>query len=329
MSMEDVNERFPLMKYKAWRSSRADKGLPSEGGIVAPSNRPETPLPGEHESNNSENQAVIKHQHVEAYAPSKSHDRTDSIVSEPSSPLPQHEARTVSHMKEMGSSEIHAKPGDLTAVDSIESSPDGDLHDENDDPIQGAVPAELLPTPGDSCAICLDTIEDDDDVRGLTCGHAFHASCLDPWLTSRRACCPLCKADYYVPKPRPDGQEADSENARIGGRRVADRNGNSLRAPQPAFMTGRINNPFRTRSHFITRAQLTVPASGDTNRASVRYHTQPSSNSGPDQQSDQRQSSAWLPRLQFWRRTNQGTRLPSITTRTPGQIEAGTNISTQ
>jgi hypothetical protein len=45
-------------------------------------------------------------------------------------------------------------------------------------------------------------------VRGLTCGHAFHAACIDPWLTTRRACCPLCKADYYTPKPRAQAAEA-------------------------------------------------------------------------------------------------------------------------
>ncbi|KAF5004929.1 hypothetical protein F66182_15994 [Fusarium sp. NRRL 66182] len=73
MSMEDVNERFPLMKYKAWRSSRADRGLPSEGGIAAPGNRPETPKAGESEHNPS-----ATAQHVEAYAP-KGHDRTDSV----------------------------------------------------------------------------------------------------------------------------------------------------------------------------------------------------------------------------------------------------------
>jgi hypothetical protein len=47
-------------------------------------------------------------------------------------------------------------------------------------------------------------------VRGLACGHAFHAVCLDPWLTTRRACCPLCKADYYTPKPRPQVPEGSS-----------------------------------------------------------------------------------------------------------------------
>ncbi|KAI5963044.1 uncharacterized protein KGF55_002836 [Candida pseudojiufengensis] len=47
-----------------------------------------------------------------------------------------------------------------------------------------------------SCAICLEIIENDEIVRGLICGHVFHAICLDPWLTKRRACCPMCKRDY-------------------------------------------------------------------------------------------------------------------------------------
>jgi Ring finger domain len=62
-------------------------------------------------------------------------------------------------------------------------------------------------------------LEEDDDIRGLTCGHAFHAGCLDPWLTSRRACCPLCKADYYVPKPRPEGEVPAPDADRSGRRR--------------------------------------------------------------------------------------------------------------
>ena len=55
---------------------------------------------------------------------------------------------------------------------------------------------------GDTCAICIDTLEDDDQVRGLHCGHAFHHTCVDVWLTTRRAICPLCKRDYYVRRPR-------------------------------------------------------------------------------------------------------------------------------
>ncbi|KAK6460764.1 hypothetical protein DFJ63DRAFT_315426 [Scheffersomyces coipomensis] len=47
-----------------------------------------------------------------------------------------------------------------------------------------------------SCAICLEVLEDEDVVRGLICGHVYHAECVDPWLIKRRACCPMCKRDY-------------------------------------------------------------------------------------------------------------------------------------
>jgi len=104
--------------------------------------------------------------------------------------------------------------------------------DDDDDHIHTAVPPELLTNPGDTCAICIDTLEEEDDIRGLTCGHAFHAGCLDPWLTSRRACCPLCKADYYTPKPRPEGEATEAERRRSG------------RTPQPppSAWTGIRNN---------------------------------------------------------------------------------------
>ena len=67
-----------------------------------------------------------------------------------------------------------------------------------------------------SCAICLEVIEDEDIVRGLICGHVFHAECLDPWLTKRRACCPMCKRDYYTKDTNPEGEgtsAADAQNA--------------------------------------------------------------------------------------------------------------------
>lgn len=56
-----------------------------------------------------------------------------------------------------------------------------------------------------SCAICLDTFEPSDIVRGLICGHVYHSDCLDPWLTKRRACCPICKRDYYKEDNAPGG----------------------------------------------------------------------------------------------------------------------------
>ena len=70
---------------------------------------------------------------------------------------------------------------------------------------------DLLTDPGDVCAICITTIEREHHIRGLACGHAFHITCIDPWLTSRRACCPLFETDYYAPKPFPRGKVTEPE----------------------------------------------------------------------------------------------------------------------
>lgn len=198
MTMDEVNEKFPLTKYKTWRSNRAEEGLPTAGGI-----------------NTASRPASIHHVHRD------SKDSKDSVDARELARAP-----TVSTVDEKppehGTPEIVAekseqnRPGTPSRPKSTQSTmpatpvqrvTSNDEDDEDEEQIQTAVPAEQLPDPGDSCAICIDTIEDDDDIRGLHCGHAFHASCVDPWLTSRRACCPLCKADYYVPKPRPEGAE--------------------------------------------------------------------------------------------------------------------------
>lgn len=63
---------------------------------------------------------------------------------------------------------------------------------------------------GDTCAICIDALEPDDDIRGLECHHVFHADCITPWLTTRRALCPLCKRDYF--QGPSDEQEGAAEH---------------------------------------------------------------------------------------------------------------------
>jgi hypothetical protein len=241
MTMDEVNTRFPLIKYKAWRASREHQGLPAAGGITAPSSRA----------------GSIKD--VEGTI-DESPKRMSADQDRPGSSLSHINRTTLASPTHPTIAEV-ATPNEKTIIETIDDgkhnkrdsvaaaktgtieTADEDLSDDEDPIADAAVPDELLNAPGDTCAICLDTLEDDEDVRGLTCGHAFHAACVDPWLSGRRACCPLCKADYYVPKPRPEG-EANAESA---GRR----SGHPLRlnmpqAPQTTWLGGRYM-PARSR----------------------------------------------------------------------------------
>jgi len=44
----------------------------------------------------------------------------------------------------------------------------------------------------DSCAICLDDLQQGQMVKALTCSHKFHSSCINFWLKQKLKC-PLCK----------------------------------------------------------------------------------------------------------------------------------------
>jgi hypothetical protein len=45
------------------------------------------------------------------------------------------------------------------------------------------------------CAICLDDINEGDEVRDLPCSHVFHSSCVDSWFLTRHKSCPTCRRD--------------------------------------------------------------------------------------------------------------------------------------
>ena len=271
MSMEDVNERFPLTKYKTWRSNRADEGLPTAGGVASTSRAPSVKDEGGARPSYDPRISTDATRQTTATTPTRplNKDTMEITSSSPNSPTTANadgskdstEKKTASEgAEDTPPTHIHeTKTIGSTVPETAAARGDRDEDgDDDDDQIQTAVPTEMLANPGDSCAICLDTLEDDDDVRGLTCGHAFHAGCLDPWLTSRRACCPLCKADYYVPKPRSEA-EAAAEAERLAGRRPPGMSGTRLNMPAPpqfAFMGSRSRPRMVLPGRFITIAHV-------------------------------------------------------------------------
>ncbi|KAF3927449.1 hypothetical protein ABW21_db0208094 [Orbilia brochopaga] len=219
MTVDEVNERFPVTKYKTWRANREVMGLSTSGGIAPTEGT--TPLP------------TVETPEAEIDPPASPLPKIPEPVADPTKPAvsPDRESQDLPIIRAeadppsstpavsataptpapRSSSEIHRVP-----------SPQGSENDDHDDeePMP-ALPADVANSCGDTCAICIDNLEDSDDVRGLTCGHAFHTACIDPWLTARRACCPLCKADYYVPKPRTEAEIEAEEAARERRRQQA------------------------------------------------------------------------------------------------------------
>ncbi|RKP37276.1 hypothetical protein BJ085DRAFT_17748 [Dimargaris cristalligena] len=45
------------------------------------------------------------------------------------------------------------------------------------------------------CGVCSDDFQTGELLRRLPCRHAFHATCIDPWLTKKCARCPLCRTN--------------------------------------------------------------------------------------------------------------------------------------
>jgi hypothetical protein len=48
---------------------------------------------------------------------------------------------------------------------------------------------------GDTCAICLESWKDTDEVSKFEpCGHLFHSDCISEWIR-RKSTCPTCRTD--------------------------------------------------------------------------------------------------------------------------------------
>jgi len=354
MTMDEVNDRFPLTKYKAWMSTRAEEGLPTAGGVANPQSRPVSlrNVDGAtlHEVDTRKSGDTAEHTSIAPDTPYKGRKSNDvaptnrnpmeiQSVDPTTQQKKEREAKT-EHPKIEKQNQPQTQPDTGPPPTRAQVQEDDDMDD--DDQIQIAVPTEMLANPGDSCAICLDTLEDDDDVRGLTCGHAFHASCLDPWLTSRRACCPLCKADYYVPKPRPEGEAA--AEAERHGRRPLGMGSARIDAPRPpqyAFLgragRPRLVIPGRFRAWGTSRDEQYRYGFSNAQRMPQRQmRRSPTTPSTPTSNIQAGESNTWRSRMsnfslpgpsmptRFWRRGNtaHGSSGAPPHEPTPGQLEA-------
>lgn len=92
---------------------------------------------------------------------------------------------------------------------------------------------------GDSCAVCLEAIENDDEIRGLKCGHCYHQTCIDQWLTGFRATCPLCKRDSCIIGSSADETSADEQ--RYAQDRSSSAGQHILQPPPVAFNNLRVS----------------------------------------------------------------------------------------
>ncbi|KAI1815216.1 hypothetical protein GGS20DRAFT_584685 [Poronia punctata] len=232
MSMDEVNDKFPMMKYKTWVLERRRDGLPSAGGISAPPSRANS-IRGV-EVAERPNDARQSNEEQTRNADPTTDDETKQKPNESTSDNPgSAEAdRNVSPNAVPPATSAHVEV--VEGKDSNRrSSEEEEEEEEEEDQIGDSMDPDMVGSSGDTCAICIDTLEDNDDVRGLTCGHAFHAACLDPWLTNRRACCPLCKADYYTPKVRPQAAEGDPNDPNAPGAGTdPTRNNNRMNYPR-------------------------------------------------------------------------------------------------
>lgn len=308
MTMDEVNDKFPMMKYKTWVIERAREGLPTAGGVDLSASRPNSirsveaisavAATKERHSTDETNVATkLDSAATETKPDDKPKDERDK---------PSQEADGI----ESAAQTSTAAPKKSGEVERVDTHDDDD--DEDDEHITAALPPECLAAPGDSCAICIDTLEDDDDIRGLTCGHAFHAVCVDPWLTSRRACCPLCKADYYTPKPRPN---QDASAAAEGNSNLDPRTNTRLNMPTSFasawFRSGQNRSANSRRGTRRTTGDATTPATQQTTETSA----------GSGMMSSMRSA------LRFGRRNDaaQADNSAATTTEvTPSQLESGT-----
>lgn len=239
MTQEQIDNKFPIMPFKAAREASplnrsSDDAETKESTVtMVQSMSCSESLP------DVQNDTDLKHEYDDDEKPLRIKDLSDDdkpskrrSFLRPFSMCSRHSQQrastpnnqdTADHTVFNNSPDIEA--GALLPPSSL--APQHDVDTDDDDEECGPIPA--CEGSLNTCAICIDDMTETTPVRGLTCGHLFHPECIDPWLLTRQARCPLCKTSFYAPKPEdplgPDPVEVIEQQERDREREVARVNG--------------------------------------------------------------------------------------------------------
>ncbi|PWY93481.1 hypothetical protein BO94DRAFT_344063 [Aspergillus sclerotioniger CBS 115572] len=172
-----VDERFPKVPYKKWRDQQQKSKSPLSSTVEPP------PLPPPERSLASLQAGV------------EINDKNQPPSSETTGPASSRDIERDSGDKKKDTLDMRSEIlNPIPEINESQIQPQSN-NPPNENKNKDAI-SESEDDPTRMCAICMEQFTPDDDIRALTCQHIFHSGCLDPWLTRRHACCPLCKMSY-------------------------------------------------------------------------------------------------------------------------------------
>jgi Ring finger domain len=205
MSQVQVDEKFPICSYKQAKVEQHNLPTPNSSSSILKPEDDEI-----HEEGTVDDGVMVEESSTKGVRNSIVKEAVISPDTQQDSgpePLSQETQDENELQRTTTGRSVHSIIDSITAR-AFELGPDIEAQKHAQEPIELEEHEHLEELADDTCAICIEVMEENHQVRLLTCGHIFHSECVDPWLTARRAYCPLCKYDYYVPIPEEEENAA-------------------------------------------------------------------------------------------------------------------------